>query len=806
MQTRGATTFATATGVEDSSSYAFLTVGSKRRLEFYEWRDSEFEGMTELMLPHSVKSLSLGRGATAFVGTTQSFYLVNFRTKQARALSIPGDEAAAVSSGGTLSYIGLGKAAPRPASVFLGEGLVHIEARTEGGRSLLTRDAFGVVVDDHGDSVEDVPKTSFADTPRGLALVYPYLLSIMPNCIEVRNPATLAPLTKIDVADVKSWTDGKLAYIATATKLWRLFANDYSKQIQELSTNMLPEAISLLETLDPALVPTKEEQLRSLQHSYAEVLFDKQKYADALLLFSEISAPPDQVLNLFPDELYDPSDAKQQSASDSLRSRVTSIDQQSAGEESASETPENKPDNKTIIRSLLPYLADTRRKIAALMTSSEQVKYRGFELNKDIYGDLTQAAKLVDTTLFRCYNVVSPSLMGPLVRVSNHCDPEVVTKVLSERRSWKDLVDFYYGKSMHREVLKLLKKLSDDRERGYEGPGATVQYLNRIYGDSDAELVFEFATWTIQEDEDNGDRIFIHPDAEGTVYPRHRVFRYLKELDPNKPRLTARYLEHIIDHMGDTTTTFHDNLALLYINFVSAGNRNTQELNPDSHKLLKFLRSSTHYRPDTILRSINASDPRLHEARALVYGRKGNHDLALDVFISDMHDPTLARQYCAELYDKDPEAGKTALHSLLTMHLKQNDTHDALQLLAQQGFRMSPEAVLSCLPDDISVMDISGFVQAQLRSLTGMLRTDRLDVALLSVHLQRSQEALLEYTQRQTSVDTYRTCKVCNKRLGNSVISIYPDNVVVHYGCAKKYERALESQKEKHLAGPFKKS
>jgi hypothetical protein len=168
-----------------------------------------------------------------------------------------------------------------------------------------------------------------------------------------------------------------------------------------------------------------------------------------------------------------------------------------------------------------------------------------------------------------------------------------------------------------------------------------------------------------------------------------------------------------------------------------------------------------------------------------------------------MGDPSSARKYCAQLYDSNPQTGKDALHTLLGTHLKQGETLDALQLLGQQGFRMSPEVVLSSLPNDTSVKDIAGFLQAQLRSLTGRLRTDKVDVALLGVHLLRSQEALLEHSQRHTVIDGYRTCKVCSKRLGHSVVSIYPNDVVVHYGCTKKFEHMVQIQKERHLAGSF---
>ena len=74
---------------------------------------------------------------------------------------------------------------------------------------------------------------------------------------------------------------------------------------------------------------------------------------------------------------------------------------------------------------------------------------------------LQAIAKLVDTTLFRAYMYASPSLAGPLFRIDNFCDPEVVNEKLLETNRYHDLVDFFYGKKLHRQALELLKKFGE---------------------------------------------------------------------------------------------------------------------------------------------------------------------------------------------------------------------------------------------------------------------------------------------------------------------------------------------------------
>lgn len=68
-------------------------------------------------------------------------------------------------------------------------------------------------------------------------------------------------------------------------------------------------------------------------------------------------------------------------------------------------------------------------------------------MTRDIFGDLKQAADLVDTTMFKAYIIQSPALIGPLLRIHNHCEPETVKTILSNAGRWRELIDFYFGKN-----------------------------------------------------------------------------------------------------------------------------------------------------------------------------------------------------------------------------------------------------------------------------------------------------------------------------------------------------------------------
>lgn len=60
-------------------------------------------------------------------------------------------------------------------------------------------------------------------------------------------------------------------------------------------------------------------------------------------------------------------------------------------------------------------------------------------------------------------------------------------------------------------------------------------------------------------------------------------------------------------------------------------------------KLLDLLESSTSYRADRILGRLPSED--MHEARAVLLGRLGRHEGALQIYVYQLEDHATAEQY-----------------------------------------------------------------------------------------------------------------------------------------------------------------
>ena len=233
---------------------------------------------------------------------------------------------------------------------------------------------------------------------------------------------------------------------------------------------------------------------------------------------------------------------------------------------------------------------------------------------KDWEQPLRSLAILVDTTLFRAYMYASPSLAGPLFRIDNSCDPEVVNEKLMETGRYHDLVDFFFGKKLHRQALELLKRFGEADEEDeaapqLHGPGRTVAYLQNLPPEM-IDLILDFARWPLKKDPDLAMEIFVADTENAETLPRPKVLDFLQDIDR---KLAVKYLEHIIHELNDMTPTFHQRLADIYIQGLKADDFESEnERDRWKEKALAFLRHSQNYQPYKALNQLPGNGKSYH--------------------------------------------------------------------------------------------------------------------------------------------------------------------------------------------------
>ena len=439
---------------------------------------------------------------------------------------------------------------------------------------------------------------------------------------------------------------------------------------------------------------------------------------------------------------------------------------------------------------------------------------RSFDASTD-QEELLETAKLVDTTLFRAYMFVSPSFAGPLFRIDNFCDPNVVNEKLIEAGRYNDLVDFFYGKKLHCQALELLERFGE-RENAeiapqLAGPQRTVAYLQNLPPEM-IDLILQFAEWPLKKDPDLAMEIFLGDTENAETLPRETVLDYLKCIDSN---LAVKYLEHIIHELNDTTPSFHQRLVEVYIQGIIKDQfENDSARAAWREKTLSFLRSSKNYQAYKALNLLPPDSPPLYEARAIVLSNMGQHKQALDIYVFKLRDADKAEEYCNQIYLSkasalaapslqrtytgrrrsssvtDPEdAPPSIYHTLLSLYLSPPPPHQpqwgpALNVLAKHGARMPASSTLDLIPEVLPIKDLESYFRGQIRSAKTISNQNRIVAGLRST-LAFNEEAKLRLGDgmvggnggrgRRVVITEDRVCGVCYKRFGGSAIKVLPE-------------------------------
>ena len=314
-KSKGASTFAvTSNVIKDPSSgvnsiVTKLAVAVKRRLLIWSWHDGELEAeISEQTLVTGIKTLTWATETRLVAGLNANYVLVDIEKSSVTDVVGPGSiGGAADKDGGRLGATGvagmsyLGMSAPKPLATKLGQGEL-----------LLARDINTHFIDADATSLgrRQIP---WPVAPDAVGYSYPYLLALQAarGILELRNPRTLKLLQGIPLPAANQLhipqTNTSLAHagkgflVLSERAIWQMQAHDYDSQINQLvDRGSLDEAISLLDMLEDALLKDKASRMRDIKMQKAQRLFDDKNFRDAIDIFTEVSAPPERVISLYP--------------------------------------------------------------------------------------------------------------------------------------------------------------------------------------------------------------------------------------------------------------------------------------------------------------------------------------------------------------------------------------------------------------------------------------------------------------------------------------------------------------------------
>ncbi|KAF3766243.1 SPX-domain-containing protein [Cryphonectria parasitica EP155] len=500
-----------------------------------------------------------------------------------------------------------------------------------------------------------------------------------------------------------------------------------------------------------------------------------------------------------------------------------SVDGKSSGDDNS--VPEGK-DLKEAVLELRGFLAGTRARLQRVLdpvtgrlklkpaqTGSSEQALRSLlstttggrdESENELERHLQDTFKMVDTCLFRAYMFSAPTLASSLFRIPNFCDPDVVNEKLLEHNRYNELVDFFYGKKLHRQALELLKKFGEgdkpnDKAPGLHGPQRTVGYLQNLPPEM-IDLILEFSEWTLRKAPDLAMEVFVADTENAETLPRHRIVQFLDRIDA---KLEVRYLEHIITELNDLTPDFHNRLVELLVQQLKGANIRDVTWEAEMARLVRFLKESGQYSLGRAFSLLKGDDPAFYEAQAIVFSNMGEHRAALLIYVFKMQDYAKAEEYSSKghrpssAHDDTNDATPSIYQTLLSLYLtppppNKPNLEPALDLLSKHGSRLPAASTLSLIPDTLPIADLESYFRGRIRAANSAVNESRIVAGLRETEFVASQALLLlgdgvpggqGGRNRRVVVHDERVCGVCHKRLGGSVVAALPDNTVVHYGC-----------------------
>ncbi|KAI0749549.1 vacuolar sorting protein 39 domain 2-domain-containing protein [Daedaleopsis nitida] len=894
-----------------------LAVGCKRKIVLYSWKDGEPQDVQEIVnLAHSPRAITFMNGETLCWGHTPTDYcLTSLKTSATVDVITPVPTTTSLGSGmgmGALSglggYMTLGLGAKAKPNV------IHVSEN----EALIAKDNNGYMVGNDG-------KTSRSDSidwpapPEEIALVKPYVFAILPPgtvptsqiesvpgssasnfvpspVIEVRSSISLSPVQTIPFPPspltafatsathairllspspseksplfVVSTPIDRTAATTSGSAIWSFRIKPWNQQIDELvEAGAYSDALSLLESLDAALIADKERKQHQIRALQAVDQFRNAKYDDAINAFIELDINPAKVVALYPESISGrlavpqdewiplfggprPPKVEQPPTPPTASSTdLTGDPTEQEGTPRSIEAPIRAPtpqgslrgvllrtgleglvsstvrdDDAASIRSvrrppkrdnfhrsietLMRYLSDRRPKIAGALATfhitplqSHEMPHLSATSKEDLLAlpsarlssltpeELVRFAQIVDTALFKSYLLNRPGLLASLCRVG-WCEVSEVEELLREREKYQEMIYLYGGRKMHGKALDLLRQLSEHEADPRDKLMPTVNYLQRL-GPEHMDQIFEHSKWVFEHDRDIAFEIFTSEEAE---LPKEPVADFLEKLDP---ALCARYIEFLISERGETSQQFHDRLAELYLRMTVAAKRRGDDVarRRTYEKLLQFINTTEHYSADRLFAMLPSED--LFEAKAILLGRLGRHDSALEVYVYRLQDFLKAEEYCKRVYQPHSPTGDVFL-TLLRIYLLPGPAAPpagemlppALELISRHSPRLDPVATLQLLPPLVTAEDVRAFLLEALRAPVFDTRVVR---NLYKAREEQVARRLMVLQSKRVRIAESRICPQCHKRLGGSVIAVHaPHGEVTHYQCREAFSRKLK--------------
>uniref|UniRef100_A0A0K2U204 CNH domain-containing protein n=1 Tax=Lepeophtheirus salmonis TaxID=72036 RepID=A0A0K2U204_LEPSM len=642
---------------------------------------------------------------------------------------------------------------------------------------------FALVQDEHThflnfDGTTCPDTLTWLKTPFDMVYDSPFYIATNSDCLDIMTeaPSLLVQTFEKEKPNLILRSQQGSIYLASDTHIWILSMLPISSQIPSLLEKKQFElAICLCNNLDDPTDESKTIQL--VKTLYGLDLLVQKKFGNAFEIIFNLDIDPSHIASLFPGIL--PPTLRVQFI---LPEEITSMEES---------------DILSGLPAFKDYLLNFRNKMIAL-TSKKLLNLHPLIEGIPVLKSKKKIMMIIDTSLLMCYLKKQEALVNSLLRLKdNNCHIEETEIALTKAKKYESLIIFYNSKGLHRKSLELLKTLVASEDSNLlKNIQDIVIYLQGL-GSAYLELIFEFAEDIIRSNPDEGIDIFIEDVCEVENLPRREVYDFLVQLNS---KCAIKYLEHIIKAWKETSIYFHNQLVSQYTKLLQDPNF-SEYYNELKTNLYEHLKTSQHYEPKDLIFQFPKHS--LHEERAILLGRNGQHKDALFTYLYVLKDLPKALLYCSDM--KNNSTYSHLIHLLLNPPEKQSpildetnvspfeyELSDILSILQTYVKQIDVKIIIQNLPDQVPLASIKKNLQIGVSNSISKKHHSQIQKGLTHSEFLRVQRKRVLCESYKIEMSDLHICSICKKRFnaGNTFVRVPEDLSIVHYSCQEKYKNS----------------
>ena len=397
----------------------------------------------------------------------------------------------------------------------------------------------------------------------------------------------------------------------------------------------------------------------------------------------------------------------------------------------------------------------------------------------------------VHTALVKLLSSISPTEVVPLIKKENcPLDFDELMEFFQSENLPHFQASLYWKRDSKEAAIKLWSRILSKEVEDENFPG--IEFFCRHLSLCSETTIYNHCDIPLKLDEQQGAKLFMKPRL--TIDSDCQFIDNTLNILSKYQEAKISFLKFLVFEKESQVEKHHTQLALTFINKVKqAAPAEAETETEGSRDLSRLILTSKHLNANFLLQHLN--DTNLNYEKAILHGKLGQHDKALNILVSKLENYKMAEKYCDDICEAEgPETKSQLLFSLLNIYLnpteanKDKFTSLAVDLINNRAEDLNGAKVISQLP---AHWNISIILPALRKFSRNLLHSQRMEN--ISKHLHKGEnvqlrEKLRAMTREPVTVLTTHYCASCQKGFGVENIARYPNGVMIHEACVKSQE------------------